>query len=96
MVVGEPLVQGASDGWHRIPIDPSVLRAGSNTFDFSTTGAGYVYMSLDSSASRGHSFSSIDAGKTFTSDTTRPGDMRDREWRHAEYMVRLRVTRKRR
>lgn len=90
----EPLTRGGSAGWHHVPIDPSVLARDRNTIDVTVTGTGYIYMSLDTSRNRGQSYSSIDGGKTFSFETVRPGDMRDGVWRHAEYLVRLRVTRK--
>lgn len=96
-VRGSP-IELATEGWHKVKIDPRLLKPGENTIDFTwavegiPTGRGVMYLGIDTATHKRRSWSSRDRGKTFTSDTLRPNCPPDPKWQ-GEYMVRLQVAR---
>ncbi len=92
-VKGSPLELG-TEGWHKVRIDPKLLKTGENTVDFSWVnggspeGYGYIYIGIDTGdTGKKRSVSSVD-GRNFTSDCLRPGNPPSPKWQ-GEYMIRL-------
>jgi len=96
---GSPL-KLAMKGWHKIKVDPKLLKKGDNKIGFTWARIPkdnpegisnvYCYMGIDTTVNHQRSCSSTDGGKTFSFDTLRPGYEPNEKWQ-GEYMVRLHI-----
>jgi len=97
IVVQKSPIELATKGWHEISIKPELLKKGDNTIKFTWAenpkGASDTsfYMAIDTTTKNlKRSCSSADNGKTFISDTLRPG-VAPKDIYQGEYMVRLEI-----
>jgi len=100
IVAQESPLKLAMKGWHKIKVDPKLLKKGDNKIGFTWARIPkdnpegisnvYCYMGIDTTVNHQRSCSSTDGGKTFSFDTLRPGYEPNEKWQ-GEYMVRLHI-----